>query len=921
MSQYQAAVSVAQQPRGKPPKATHDESTIRRHLDYLVRPGECFEIRILDADENRAGKIVPADKYKKTYAGYFDDINAAVREAMRADGASVYITTNPVNPDLMARACNRLRASKNTTSDDDVVVIRHMLIDADPRRPAGISATDAERAAAIHKQGQILWDHPEIADASLVGSSGNGAFILVRLPDYPNDQEYRDLVGKALDFLAKRYSDGQVEIDTTTRNPARIGCLAGTPKCKGESLQLRPHRTSTIDSVPGEGITFDLKAWVAANSPAEEPDPPAEKPAEAKAKGIVAKAGGTSPIERALAYLAKIAGGVQGSKGSRELRKAAIAGRRFAIPESTWVDALDREHNPRCSPQWSREEIEHAVGRVYRGGKVKERWGDLLDAGKSSSGQARESQPADDLLDVIPIPTAAKNAAPNEGVNETVDDPHRLARLFRDERCLHPDGLAMRYWQGEFRQWYEGAYHSVSSEELRPSVGSIIKREFDRANIAAIEIWEKSGRVDENGKPCPKPVAKKVTEPLKNNVVGNLATLTLLERSVVAAQPAWIDSDGPWPAVEVLPMRNHILHLPSLVAGSGTHSVPSTPRFFSDFALGYDFDLSAPEPVSWLTFLGSRPPTPGGRVQLQLWPDDPEAISLLQEWFGYSLTADTRQQKILSLIGPKRSGKDTIARILAAMIGAANVAGPTLASMATNFGLAPLVGKHLAIISDARLSSKTDSAVIVERLLTISGEGFLSVDRKFQKAWDGKLSTRFLIISNELPRLADSSGALAGRLLIQRLTRSFYGKEDEGLTDHLLAELPGILLWAIEGWRRLRERGHFVQPESGKELIAEMENLSSPIGAFVKEFCEPPGPGQSEPVVDVFAAWVAWCKDRGRDKPGDHALFSRNLRSVAPHVKTVQHRVGDSRSRYIEGIALNHVGRATLAEFRKNQSP
>src|SRR5690606_33425381 len=100
-------------------------------------------------------------------------------------------------------------------------------------------------------------------------------------------------------------------------------------------------------------------------------------------------------------------------------------------------------------------------------------------------------------------------------------------------------------------------------------------------------------------------------------------------------------------------------------------------------------------------------------------PDDPEAIQTLQEWFGYVLTPWTALQKMLLLVGPKRSGKGTIGRILSAMLGAHNVAGPTLSSIGMNFGLSPLLGKLLAIISDARMSGRVDQAIVTERLLSI----------------------------------------------------------------------------------------------------------------------------------------------------------------------------------------------------------
>ena len=69
-------------------------------------------------------------------------------------------------------------------------------------------------------------------------------------------------------------------------------------------------------------------------------------------------------------------------------------------------------------------------------------------------------------------------------------------------------------------------------------------------------------------------------------------------------------------------------------------------------------------------------------------------------------------------------------------------------------------------------------------------------------------------------------------MILLRLRESFYGREDPSLTDKLLAELPGILRWAIEGWCRLRARGRFAQPKSAADLLSELHDISSPIGEF-----------------------------------------------------------------------------------------
>jgi putative DNA primase/helicase len=330
--------------------------------------------------------------------------------------------------------------------------------------------------------------------------------------------------------------------------------------------------------------------------------------------------------------------------------------------------------------------------------------------------------------------------------------------------------------------------------------------------------------------------------------------------------------------------------LPSLVAGRD-YFHPLTPRFFSPLALDFAFDLDAAAPSTWRDFLA------------RLWPGDEASVATLQEWCGYLLTPDTRQQKIVLLVGPKRSGKGTIARVIRALVGPANVVGPTLATLGTQFGLWPLLGKTVAMIHDARLSGRSDLAVITERLLSISGEDSQNVHRKNLPSLDARLTARFMILSNELPRLNDASGALAGRMIVLRLTESWYGREDIELTDRLLTELPGILLWAIAGWQRLRERGYFVQPEAGKELLGELADLCSPVGAFVRERCVL-GPGYRVPVAELFATWKAWCETKGRKEPGTEQSFGRDLLAAVPTLRKVRPRDGEDRYRGYEGIAL-----------------
>jgi putative DNA primase/helicase len=322
------------------------------------------------------------------------------------------------------------------------------------------------------------------------------------------------------------------------------------------------------------------------------------------------------------------------------------------------------------------------------------------------------------------------------------------------------------------------------------------------------------------------------------------------------------------------------------------YSIPSTPALFTTCALDYKFDDTKPDCPNWQAFIS------------QLWGNDQQCVDTLQEWFGYCLTPDTRQQKILMMLGPKRSGKGTICRVLRSVVGDGNVCGPTLASLQTNFGLSPLLGKTLAIVSDARLSGRADQAIITERLLSISGEDAQTIDRKYMEPVTTKLATRFMIVSNELPRLQDSSGAFTGRMIVLRLTESFYGKEDQQLSDKLMEERAGILHWAIEGWKRLRERGRFEQPESGVELVQQLDELSSPIRSFVEDKCEVSDAYQI-PVKELYKAWCEWCSDVGRE-PSTTQTFGRDLTAYLPRLKCRQIRLGAAMERVYEGVRLTN---------------
>ncbi len=233
--------------------AAGDPGATREFLSLLRAPEVgCTELRILHAGFDRRGNVHRAAELGlhqggATISGWYEDVEQLIAHSRRLRGVSAYVTINPVRRDLLARCDHRLARARHTTRDDNIACLRWLFLDIDPVRPPDTSSTDAELAAAVARRDAILTDCPELASAALWGRSGNGCWVLIRLPDYPNDPAHRACVAEAVSMLARRYNDHAVVIDTATVNPARLIGLPGTLKAKGSSRPDRPWRPVTLD--------------------------------------------------------------------------------------------------------------------------------------------------------------------------------------------------------------------------------------------------------------------------------------------------------------------------------------------------------------------------------------------------------------------------------------------------------------------------------------------------------------------------------------------------------------------------------------------------------------------------------------------------------------------------------------------------
>jgi len=243
----------------------------------------------------------------------------------------------------------------------------------------------------------------------------------------------------------------------------------------------------------------------------------------------------------------------------------------------------------------------------------------------------------------------------------------------------------------------------------------------------------------------------------------------------------------------------------------------------------------------------------------------PEAAGLIQEFAGYALTTDTSHELALWFCGPSGSGKSTIILALQTMLGKrCGVLG--LADIERSpFALSDLPGRTLLISTEqpslyVRASHKLNAL--------ISGET-LRVEKKYADPFCLKPTAKVLWASNEMPRL-DPGDGLFRRVKVIRFTKPTF-VPDPGVKQRIASEGPGILAWALEGLRRLRERGHFLIPPCVEEASQQFRMKNDIPAAFVEECCEV-GPNCKASAEELYRAYKTWCEENGHRPQSSTAL-------------------------------------------------
>lgn len=755
--------------------------------------------------------------------GWFNDHEALCEAALKYDQSSqpngVYVTVNPLHEACLARTNNRLvERHKTRSSDADVSSRQWLFVDLDCVRPAGTSSSNAEIGAAIDTAKRILeWMEGTATFPRGYRALSGNGVHLLWRIDAPNDDPSKRLIQRVLTVLNRKFSNDQVKIDVGNVNAGRLIRLHGTRARKGASTEDRPHRVSRPWTIAGEFPTFADTEIVPAH---------------------------------VLAHLADL-----GRPAARPRRRSKSAGVELfdlnAFIERHRIAVRSREP---FDGTGERIVLEHCVfDETHAGSSAalgRTGSGNIFYKCHHDSCRGRGWQQVRERFES----TAKKTTKPSRRSSDTRDsapeDPWSLAREFI-EQCFY-DYKAKEAWLVRHReQWFKydrrtKRYVQVSNDNMKV----LVTRTFG-------------------------PMLPSITNRKVGDVLNCVSSMVTVPDECEIPFSVKIDIEESSVTVHGqnenrIALRNGLLDIDAVLAGNpvGQCLKNHTATWFNTSSLPFPFPVSQADAdcPAWIEFLE------------QIFESDQDRIKIMQEAFGYCFMADTRFETFFVLMGIGRNGKSTCLSVLRRLLGDENVASLTPDQLANSYMLATLADKLANLCPDMGEVDRVEEGILKA---LVSGDP-ITADRKYKSPLQFAARATLFFATNVLPRFSDVSLGIWRRMVVIPFNYIVpIDDTDPFLLDRLNQELPGILLWALQGAARLSLNKRFTESTRCVEAARNYRLSCFPILTFLDECTRPSGYVGAHGLWKVYRAWCVAC---GLSKPKPLHPFIADVQRFRPEI-------------------------------------
>lgn len=256
------------------------------------------------------------------------------------------------------------------------------------------------------------------------------------------------------------------------------------------------------------------------------------------------------------------------------------------------------------------------------------------------------------------------------------------------------------------------------------------------------------------------------------------------------------------------------------------------------------------------------------------WAEDGRADAL-QEYVGYCLhIGGVPIHRALLLVGSGANGKGTFLHVVRALLGEENTSSIELQTLANERDAVAEFYGSLANIDDDLSARKLGSGLGMFKKLV--GGDRVRARRLYEDGFEFDATGKHLYAANEVPDVDVSDGdeAFWRRWLLVEFPNHYPPNSDErenGLDDQLSEpeSLSGVLNWAIQGWRRLLDQGHFTNEEHhAHEKRSRWQAWGDSVDNFIEECVEHDEDAARLTTGEAHDRYRAWCEANGEEPVG-----------------------------------------------------
>ncbi|MGH2505850.1 MAG: DNA primase family protein [Ktedonobacteraceae bacterium] len=281
-----------------------------------------------------------------------------------------------------------------------------------------------------------------------------------------------------------------------------------------------------------------------------------------------------------------------------------------------------------------------------------------------------------------------------------------------------------------------------------------------------------------------------------------------------------------------------------------------------------EYQASAACP-NWLAFLN------------KIMADNQQLISFIQRVIGYALTGKTGEQAMFILWGSGANGKSTLLDVIAKLLDeyGMNTPASTLLAKSKNdtqsYDLARLAGVRFVAASETDQDKKLAEGTIK----SLTGDKSITARLLYGNPFTFNPIMKLFLATNNKPQISGKDEGIWRRVKLIPFKVTIPPEErDKDLYDKLVAELPGILNWAIQGCLDWQQQG-LNEPEEVVLAIQEYRNEQDIMAQFLEEECTLT-PTASCTAKELYAHYCQWCEENG-EKPDSQKRFGGTLLRIS----------------------------------------